>query len=304
MPGMDGFGLLHKLRDDPATRDLPVILVSARADPESTLEALALGADDYLVKPFSGPELLARVRACLHSTRVRSDDAEARGRASERARTGGELRALLNNLRAAQQRVAVAGDAERQRTERNLHDGAQQRLVAIRIQLGLAGDLIALGPAQARRELDLLGAELEEALAELREFAHGLYPELLSSHGLAPAVCAAARRVTIPIEVDCTDFGRLPPPVESAAYFCCLEALQNAVKHAGNGARVRVQLEVTGGALRFKVTDTGVGFDRSKMGDGHGLTNLSDRLGALGGEATITSEPGHGTTVAGRIPLL
>jgi signal transduction histidine kinase len=304
MPGMDGFGLLRKLRDDTSTRHLPVILVSARADPESTLEALALGADDYIVKPFSGPELLARVRASLRSARLRSDAAEARGRANERARTGDELRALLNDLRAAQRRVAAAGDAERERVERNLHDGAQQRLVAMRIRLGLAADRIELDPTQARHELDLLGAELDEALSELRELAHGLYPELLASQGLAAAVSAAARRATIPVEVDRADFGRLPRPVESAAYFCCLEALQNAVKHAGDGARVRIHLEVTGGALRFEVSDTGVGFDRSKVGDGHGLTNLTDRLGALGGEAAIASSPGRGTTVAGQIPLL
>jgi signal transduction histidine kinase len=303
MPGMDGFGLLRKLRDDPSTRDLPVILVSARADPESTLEALALGADDYIVKPFSGPELLARVRASLHSTRIRSDDAEARGRAKERARSEDELRALLNDLRAAQRRVAAAGDAERQRIEHNLHD-AQQRLVAIRIQLRLAGDRIELDPTQARHELDLLGAELDQALAELRELAHGLYPELLARQGLGAAVSAAARRAIIPIEVDHADFGRLPRPVENAAYFCCLEALQNAVKHAGDGARVRIHLEVTCGALRFEVSDTGVGFDRSKVSDGHGLTNLTDRVGALGGEAAITSIPGQGTTVAGQIPLL
>jgi signal transduction histidine kinase len=304
MPGMDGFGLLGKLRDDPPTRHLPVILVSARADPESTLEALALGADDYLVKPFSGPELLARVRASLQSNRIRSDDAEARGRAKERARSGDELRALLNDLRAAQRRVAAAGDAERQRIERNLHDGAQQRLVAMRIRLRLSGDRIELDPTRARHELDLLGAELDETLVELRELAHGLYPPLLASHGLAAAVSAAARRAIIPTEVDRADFGRLPRPVESAAYFCCLEALQNAVKHAGDGARVRIHLEVTGGALRFEVSDTGVGFDRSKVGDGYGLTNLTDRLGALGGEAAVTSIPGQGTTVAGQIPLL
>jgi signal transduction histidine kinase len=303
MPGMDGFGLLRKLRDDPPTRDVPVILVSARADPESTLDALALGADDYLVKPFSGPELLARVRASLRSTRIRSDDAEARGRAKERARAGDELRALLNDLRAAQGRGAAAGDAERQRIERNLHDGAQQRLVAMRLKLGLAGDRIELDPTRARHELDLLGAELEEALAELRELAHGLYPHRLASHGLGAAVSAAARRAIIPVEVDCADFGRLPKPVESAAYFCCLEALQNAVKHAGEGARVRIHLEVTCGALRFEVSDTGVGFDRSMVADGYGLTNLSDRLGTLGGEAAITSSPGQGTTVAGQIPL-
>ena len=200
--------------------------------------------------------------------------------------------------------MAAAGDAERQRIERNLHDGAQQRLVAIRIQLGLAGDRVERDPTRARRELDLLGAELDEALVELRELAHGLYPPVLASHGLAAALSAAARRAIIPVEVDRVDFGRLPQPVESAAYFCCLEALQNAIKHAGDGARVSIHLEVNGGALRFEVSDTGVGFDRSKVGHGQGLTNLTDRLGALGGEAAVTSLPGQGTTVAGQIPLL
>jgi signal transduction histidine kinase len=304
MPGLDGFGLLRRLRDDPPTRDLPVILVSARADPESTLEALALGADDYLVKPFNGRELSARVRASLDSTSIRSDDAEARGRAQERARASDELRALLNELRAAQRRVIVAGDTERQRIERNLHDGAQQRLVGMQVLLALARDRVELDPTQALGGFDRLSAELDEAIDELRELAHGLYPPLLASHGLAVAVTAVARRAIIPVEVDLTDFGRLPQAIESAAYFCCLEAVQNAVKHAGRAASVRVHLEVTGGALRFEVTDTGVGFDPSKVSYGYGLTNLTDRLGALGGEAAVTSSPGKGTSVAVQIPLL
>lgn len=154
------------------------------------------------------------------------------------------------------------------------------------------------------RALDLLAAELDEALDELRELARGLNPPVLASRGLAAAVAAAARRAIVPVEVVHADFGRLPRPVESAAYFCCLEALQNAVKHAGHGVRVRIHLEVSGGALRFEVSDTGVGFARSEVGCGHGLANLTDRVGALAGEAAITSMPGKGTTVAGQIPVL
>jgi signal transduction histidine kinase len=303
VPGTDGFRLLRDLRSDTRTRDLPVILVSSRADPESTLEALELGADDYLVKPFGARELLARIRATLHSARIRSDDAEARGRAEQRARTGGELRALLNDLRAAQRRIAAAGDAERRRIERNLHDGAQQRLMAIRLELGLLSEGLERDPSAAQQELDRLRSELDEALEELRELAHGLYPPLLASDGLCAAVSAAARRATIPVEVDGSDFPRLPRAIESAAYFCCLEALQNAAKHAGEGARATVRLDVRNGSLQFNVSDDGVGFDRDAVSGGYGLTNLADRLEALGGEAAITSVPGKGTTMAGQIPL-
>ncbi len=303
MPGTDGFRLLRDLRSNRRTRDLPVILLSARADPESTLEALQLGADDYLVKPFGARELLARIRATLHSARIRSDDAEARGRADERARSRHELRSLLNDLKAAQRRITAAGDAERRRVERNLHDGAQQRLVAIRLELGLIGDRLADDPASAQTELDQLRSELDETLEELRELAHGLYPPVLASDGLRPALAAAARHAAIPVEVTGRDIARLPRAIESAAYFCCMEALQNAAKHAGRDARASIHLALRGGALEFDVSDDGTGFDSTTVLRGYGLTNLADRLEALGGQVRVTSVPGKGTTVAGQIPL-
>ncbi len=303
MPGADGFRLLHDLRSNPLTRDLPVILISARADPESTLEALQLGADDYIVKPFGARELLTRVRATLESARLRSDHAEARGRAKERASAKHELRALLNHLKAAQRRISAAGDAERQRIERNLHDGAQQRLMAIRLELGLVSDRLELDPPSARHELDRLRAELDEALEELRRLAHGLYPPVLASDGLWPALLAAAQHAALPVEVARSHVPRLPRTIESAAYFCCLEALQNAAKHAGPGARATVHLAVSDGALEFRVSDNGSGFDRDAVPPGYGLTNVSDRLEALGGQAKVVSVPGKGTTVAGQIPL-
>jgi signal transduction histidine kinase len=303
MPGADGFRLLHDLRSDSRTRDLPVILVSARADPESTLEALQLGADDYLVKPFGARELLTRIRATLQSARLRSADAEARGRAQERALARGELQSLLNDLKAAQRRIAAARDAERRRIERNLHDGAQQRLMAIRLELGLVSERLELDPAAAQSQLDRLRGDLDEALEELRELAHGLYPPLLASDGLRAALAAAARHAVIPVDIDAADFPRQPHAIENAAYFCCLEALQNAAKHAGEGIRATVRLAVREGVLEFLVSDDGVGFDREAVLDGYGLTNLADRVQTLGGEVVVTSLPGQGTTVTGQLPL-
>ncbi len=303
MPGSDGFRLLHDLRSDPRTKNVPVILVSARADPESTIDALRLGADDYLVKPFGARELLARVSAALRSSRVHSADAEARGRAVERAVAQGELRSLLNELKAAQRRIAAAGDAERRRVERNLHDGAQQRLMAIRLELGLLSERLELDPSAARTALDGLREALDEALDELRELAHGLYPPLLASDGLPAALSAAARHAAIAVEVQALDIPRLPRAIENAVYFCCMEALQNAVKHAGDNARAVICLVARQGALEFQVSDNGVGFDSDSVPAGYGLTNLTDRVSALGGEATIDSAPGKGTTLSGHIPV-
>lgn len=302
MPGSDGYRLLRDLRSDPRTKRVPVILVSARADPESTLEAFRLGADDYLVKPFGARELLARTRSVLESSRLRNAEAEARGRAEERALAHDELRSLLNDLKAAQGRIAAAGDAERRRIERNLHDGAQQRLTAIRLELGLLSERLATNPI-ARGQLDALRTELDEAVKELRELAHGLYPPILASAGLPAAFATAARQAAIPVELVAADIARLPPAVENAVYFCCMEALQNVVKHAGEDARATIELVVRHGALEFRVSDDGIGFDRDAVTNGHGLTNLTDRLAALGGEVVITSAPGRGTTVAGQIPL-
>jgi len=303
MPSLDGFGLIRELRHDPRTRDVPVILLSARADPESTLEALGLGADDYIIKPFGAPELLARVRATLENSRVRIELARAQGRVEERARHADELKALLNDLRAAQRRVAAAGDAERRRIERDLHDGAQQRLMAIRLELGLLTELLEKDPAAASARLKELHRDVDEALDELRELGHGLYPPLLASDGLYAALLSVARRSPIPVTVEGSDIPRAPRSIENAAYFCCLEALQNAGKHAGPGARATVDLRASGGSLEFRVCDDGTGFDPDAVRPGHGLINLRDRLDALGGRLEVISARGSGTTVLGQIPL-
>jgi signal transduction histidine kinase len=213
-----------------------------------------------------------------------------------------ELPDLLRDLRAAQRRAEAAGDAERQRIERNLHDGAQQRLMAIRLELTLLRETLEADPIAARAELQRLQCELDDALAELRELAHGLYPQLLSTDGLSAAITAAAQRAGFPVSVEIGEFRRLPSVIESAAYFCCVEALQNVAKHAGAGAQATVSLSAQAGTLCFRVSDDGAGFDPA-VSSGQGLINLVDRVRALAGQAKIDAAPGQGTTVTGWIPL-
>jgi len=303
MPGLDGFELIRELRRDPRTRDVPIMLVSARADPESTLKALSLGADDYIIKPFGGRELIARVRSTVEGSRIRADAADSRGRAKERRHTEGELRALLNDLRAAHRRVAAATEAERVRVARDLHDGAQQRLTAIRLELGILGESLDGGDRKVAAKLAELRAEFDAALTDLRELVQGLDPPLLASDGLYEALSAAARRAGMPVTVDGKDLRRVPGPIESAAYFCCLEAMQNSAKHGGPGAHASIRLTAQDGVLVFRVQDDGIGFDAELVHPGHGLINMRDRLDALGGQVDVTSVPGRGTTVVGQIPL-
>jgi signal transduction histidine kinase len=230
-----------------------------------------------------------------------------RARSEERRRSQADLRTMLNDLRAAQRRVTAAGDAERRRIARNLHDGAQQRLMAIRLELRLLGGELEAGHSAPRdevaRRLDELCHELDEGLEELRELAHGLYPQLLASDGLQAALDAAARRSPVPVMVQAIDLTRAPRSIESTAYFCCLEAVQNAVKHGGPEVSVTIRLAVQSGTLTFRVSDDGAGFDTRAVRPGYGLINLRDRLEALGGQYEVVSDPGRGTTIIGRLPL-
>jgi signal transduction histidine kinase len=214
-----------------------------------------------------------------------------------------EVRRQAEELRVSRARVVAAGDAERRKIERNLHDGAQQHLVALAVKLRLARSLAEDDPVEARAMLEQLGEDVKETLQELRDLAHGIYPPLLMDSGLAAALSAAAGRVPLPTTVEASGIGRYPPDVEAAVYFCCMEALQNAGKHAGAGSHVAVRAWEEPGRLRFEVADDGAGFDPTHFQRGAGFVNMSDRLGAIGGAVEVDSAVGQGTRIAGSIPL-
>jgi signal transduction histidine kinase len=214
-----------------------------------------------------------------------------------------ELRHKAEELQASRARIVAAADAERRRIERNLHDGAQQRLVAVAVKLGLARRLVNDDVEQTRGMLEELREELKDAVDELRNLAHGIYPPLLMDQGLAAALGSAAQRATIPTRVEAGPLGRYPSELEAATYFCCLEALQNAMKHAGPAATVVVRVWEEAGALRFAVTDDGVGLDPAAKATGAGFVNMRDRLGAIGGSLRVQSSPSAGTSVLGVLPL-
>jgi signal transduction histidine kinase len=213
-----------------------------------------------------------------------------------------ELLARLEDLRASRQRLVAAQDEERRRLERNLHDGAQQNLVAIKVKLGLAEMFVEKDPARAKQTLAELKVDTDEALETLRDLARGIFPPLLGDKGLVAALESQARKATLPVQVDADGVGRYPQEVEAAVYFCCLEALQNVQKYAG-ASRATVRLGEHDGALTFEVEDDGRGFDPASTPRGSGLTNMADRLDALGARVDLYSEPGAGTTLQGSIPV-
>ena len=214
-----------------------------------------------------------------------------------------ELRMQADELRASRTRVVAAADAERRRIERDLHDGAQQHLIALAVNLRLARQLADSDAPATRALLDDLAAEVQEALDELREIAHGIYPPVLVDRGLVEGLRNAIARAPLGARLETGVVHRYRPEVEATVYFCCLEALQNTGKHAGSKARATVRLWEELDALQFQVSDDGAGFDAGTKPPGAGLTNMGDRLGALGGRLSIQSSPGEGTRVTGVIPL-
>jgi signal transduction histidine kinase len=213
------------------------------------------------------------------------------------------LRQQADELRESRARIVASGDAERRRVERDLHDGAQQHLVALAINLRLARDIVAEDPDGAGEMLGQLADDVQLTIRELRELAHGIYPPLLADNGLGDALRAAASRSPLKVLVTVADdVGRYPAEVEAAIYFSCLEALQNAAKHAQE-ATVELRLWTESGGLLFSVTDDGPGFDPAVARRGHGYVNMADRLGAIGGTVRWDSKPGHGAAVNGSVPL-
>jgi signal transduction histidine kinase len=207
---------------------------------------------------------------------------------------------LEGELRASRARILEAGHAERRRIERDLHDSAQQRLVALRIHLSLVGE--QLDSSDERAMLEALGDEVDETIDELRNVARGVYPPMLAQSGPVSALRAVARRSPIPVTIRASGVTRHSEALESALYFCCVECLQNAAKHAGPSAEVTMNVSQNDGHVRFSVDDDGAGFDVDTVSPGAGLTNLADRVAALGGQLTIESRPGHGTRITGDLP--
>ncbi|MEP6758655.1 MAG: histidine kinase [Actinomycetota bacterium] len=208
---------------------------------------------------------------------------------------------LVEDLRASRQRLVATQDEERRRIERNIHDGAQQQLVALAVKIRLADTMVGRDEDQAHELLAQAQADASDALSDLRDLAHGIYPPLLADKGLVSALESQARKATFPVRLQHHGVGRYRPESEAAVYFCVLEALQNIGKYAA-ATLVQVRLEAQDGVLRFAVEDDGGGFDARKP-SGAGLTNMRDRLDALGGSLTIRSEVGRGTTISGEVPV-
>ena len=206
-------------------------------------------------------------------------------------------------LEESRSRLAQASVEARRSIERDLHDGAQQRLATLAVDIGRATRLWDKDPVAAGDVVRGLQGQLELAIRELRDLAHGIYPTALGERGLPGALPAAARRTVLPCAVEARDVGRHAPAVEAAVYFCCLEAIQNADRHS-RGTLISV-LVADGGpdaGLRFRVTDDGTGFVTDAVPDAHGLTGMRDRIRAAGGELRIVSQPGRGTSVEGQFP--
>jgi signal transduction histidine kinase len=207
---------------------------------------------------------------------------------------------LIEELRESRRRIVTAQDVRAKALERNIHDGAQQQLVALAVKQRLAQTLVDRDPAKAKAMLVDIQRETQEALETLRDLARGIYPPLLADQGLGAALAAQARKAAVPVDVETDGVGRYPQEVEAAVYFCCLEALQNVAKYSG-ASRAAIDLTTEGGRLRFHVSDDGRGFDPNAISFGTGLQGMVDRLEAIGGTLQVRSAPGEGTTVTGTI---
>jgi signal transduction histidine kinase len=253
-----------------------------------------------------GGEDGARAVAMIHDVALRDDQELLAGvnsmvlSAWRHERLLVDLSTAMADLEGSRRRIAEAADIERARIEHDLHDGAQQRLIALRIKLSIAEELMGSDPVAGIAQIRGLGHEVEEALEELRALAGGVYPPVLTDRGLEAALRSLAHRMPLAMHVAAVGVTRHPIQVESAVYFVCVEALQNAMKHAPTATGVWLGLTERSGTLRFEVRDDGPGFTPDGTPQ-RGFRNMHDRIEAIGGELTIEAMPGHGTRVAGSI---
>ena len=233
--------------------------------------------------------------------RLLADAASQTGLALRNVQLTAELHERLRELGASRQRIVAAQDAERRRLERDIHDGAQQHLVALSMKLRTAQDLALDDPERAQVLLSELQEDTGDALQALRDLARGIHPPVLSDRGLVSALEAHSRRTTVPVSIRAQNIGRYDANVETAVYFCCAEAIQNAIKHSG-ATSIEIDLTGTDRELIFTVSDDGSGFELATSSAG-GLANMNDRVAALSGHLVVQSTADHGTTITGRIPL-
>ena len=217
--------------------------------------------------------------------------------AAENAELDAGWKSALDDLQRSRERITYAVHDERRRVAVDLHDSVQQRLGALRLRLAMSTELVS--EELPRSQLSSIGQGMEDAIEQVREVVHGLYPHLLIEQGLVPAL----EHAVLPIEIRHNELSRHPAELELAVYYCCLEAVQNAIKHGGPDVDVGVSLHESDDSLRFAVADDGPGFEPSAEHAGFGLQSLKDRLGGVGGQLTISSEPGRGTVVTGVVPL-
>ncbi len=221
----------------------------------------------------------------------------------ENQRLAADVANLVGEMRATQARAAASADDARAQIERDLHDGAQQRLIALRIKLHVAAERSGEAAPDATEQLNQLGTEVQLAIDELRAFARGVFPPGLAVFGPVPALKQIARDAPISTTVSGANLVRYGPEVERAIYFCCLEALQNTYKHAHTATAAHVRIAARGRELTFEVTDNGAGFDAGTVAAGAGIRNMHDRVASLGGSLRIDAARGEGTRVTGVIPL-
>jgi signal transduction histidine kinase len=310
--------LVVELSEAPPPEEVEAALARAVGDPSLQIAYRAAEPDTYIDaagQPFELPSdrpdrevtVLKQGReplaALIYDSALLEDRAFVQAAAAvarlalENARLQAALRAQLAAVRASRARIVEAGDAERRRLERDLHDGAQQRLLGILLALRLARDY-ASDSGQLEELLAEAEAELHGTLDELRALARGIHPAVLTEEGLAPALETLARRSSVPVHIQVVPSGRMPVQVEAAAYFVVSEALANATKHA-HASQVALAVQHQNGAILVDISDNGVG---GADAAGHGLTGLRDRVEALDGQLLVESSPGRGTRIHAEIP--
>jgi signal transduction histidine kinase len=311
--------LVVTLRDMPEPGRLRDVLADALGDPSLDVaywrpeSQSYVGVDGQRVEPTAGngraitalDQHGERVAVLVHDDALLEEPglldavSAAAGMALENERLLADLRAQVEMLRESRARIVEAGDTERRRLERNLHDGAQQRLVSLSLGLGMAGGKVRDDPDGAIALIDGARRELTQALAELRELAEGIHPAILTDRGLRHALERLAERAPVPVDLDVELGDRLPEPIEAAAYYVVAEALTNVAKYA-RASRARVQIADAGGLLRVEIADDGVGGADPRAGSG--LRGLDDRVQAFGGRIVVDSPPGQGTRIRAELP--